>query len=214
VVLRADPATCSFQGSPLAGEADFTSACDIARRALTQASVVYAQVPLAAGQPAELLVGPVRLQPPVATLLPAAHRFDNDSWRAVRAFQRELQAELQRAGYPADAPRIVAFSGTWWQLVALLSLMGIVVAMVYGPTAATLVELFPTRIRYTSMSLPYHLGNGWFGGLVPTIAFALAAGAGNPLQGLWYPVGVAALTLVVGALLLPETRGCKLSDGA
>ena len=214
VVLRADPATCSFQGNPLARDADFTSACDIARRALTQASAVYAQVPLAAGQTAELLVAGHRLQPPTATRLPTAYRFDNDSWRAVKVFQRDLAVALQQAGYPAEAPRIDVFSGTWWQLVALLSLMGIVVAMVYGPTAATLVELFPTRIRYTSMSLPYHLGNGWFGGLVPTIAFAMVAGAGHPLQGLWYPVGVAALTLVVGGLFLPETRGRELNAGA
>ena len=89
--------------------------------------------------------------------------------------------------------------------------MGIAVAMVYGPTAATLVELFPTRIRYTSMSLPYHLGNGWFGGLMPTIAFAMVAGAGHPLQGLWYPVVVAAATLVIGLLFLPETRGRELN---
>jgi MFS family permease len=112
-----------------------------------------------------------------------------------------------QAGYPTHPPTITFMGAAWWQLVALLALMGIVVAMVYGPSAATLVELFPTRIRYTSMSLPYHLGNGWFGGLMPSIAFALTAGGGSPLQGLWYPVGVAAATLLIGLLLLPETRG-------
>jgi MFS family permease len=133
------------------------------------------------------------------------HRFDKDSSRALKAFEMAVQQQLLAAGYPSHAPHIVFMGPVWWQVLGLLSLLGVIVAMVYGPTAATLVELFPTRIRYTSLSLPYHLGNGWFGGLMPTIAFAMVAGRGDALHGLWYPVVVAALTLLIGACWLPET---------
>ncbi len=121
----------------------------------------------------------------------------------VAAYRDRLVFDL----YPAQAPEIRWFSTAWWRLVAVLWALGLIVALVYGPTAATLVELFPTRIRCTSMSLPYHVGNGWFGGLMPSIAFAMVAGRGDILQGLWYPVVVASLTFVVCALWLPETRG-------
>ena len=207
VVVRADPATCSFQGNPLARDADFGSGCDVARRALAQAAVQFSNEALPAGSAAEVLVDGRRIEPPAATHRLDAYRYDNESTRAMNAFRRDLATVLAEAGYPTHPPTITFMGAAWWQLVALLALMGIVVAMVYGPSAATLVELFPTRIRYTSMSLPYHLGNGWFGGLMPSIAFALTAGGGSPLQGLWYPVGVAAATLLIGLLLLPETRG-------
>src|SRR5205814_2610487 len=92
-------------------------------------------------------------------------------------------------------------------LVALLAIQMIYVTMVYGPIAAFLVEMFPTRIRYTSMSLPYHLGNGWFGGFLPVTSFAIVAATGDIYRGLWYPVIVAAATAIIGALFLPETRG-------
>ena len=94
--------------------------------------------------------------------------------------------------------------------IAILTLLVLYVTMVYGPIAALLVELFPARIRYTSMSLPYHIGNGWFGGFLPTIAFAIVAATGNIYSGLWYPVAVALITVVVGALLLPETRDRRI----
>lgn len=207
IVVRADPASCSFQGSPVARDVDFSSGCDIARRLLTESAARYQHEAAPAGAPTEVRVDGRVLLPPTATLIQGGHRFDNDSTRAVRAFRKALAGALSEAGYPAQAPPIAAGSLAWWQLVGLLSLLGIIVAMVYGPTAATLAELFPTRIRYTSMSLPYHVGNGWFGGLMPTIAFAMSAGRGDALHGLWYPVAVAAVTFVVGALLLPETHG-------
>jgi MFS family permease len=207
IVVKADPASCSFQGSPVARDADFTSACDIARRALAESAAQFRNEPLPAGSATQVQIDGRVLMPPTATLVQAGHRYDNDSTRAVRHFRRELADRLLQAGYPLHAPAIQVGSGAWWQLVAVLSLLGIIVAMVYGPTAATLAELFPTRIRYTSMSLPYHVGNGWFGGLLPTIAFAMVAGRGDALHGLWYPVAVAAVTFVVGALLLPETSG-------
>jgi hypothetical protein len=124
-------------------------------------------------------------------------------------FKGELAAALKSAGYPssADPARI-----NKPLLVAILTLLVIYVTMVYGPIAAMLVEMFPTRIRYSSMSLPYHIGNGWFGGLLPTMAFAIVAQTGNIYSGLWYPVIVAAITLVIGALLVRETRGGPLRD--
>jgi len=151
-----------------------------------------------------------RLQLPELVRVPGTQRLDNDSVRSLRLFRKQLSEALAATGYPLQAPAMAAGSAPWWRLVGLLSLLGIVVAMVYGPTAATLVELFPTRIRYTSVSLPYHLGNGWFGGLLPSIAFAMAAAGGNVFHGLWYPVGVAALTCLVAVLWLPETRGRDL----
>jgi hypothetical protein len=123
------------------------------------------------------------------------------------AFKSELATALKAAGYPASAdPKRINKP----LMVAILTLLVIYVTMVYGPIAAMLVEMFPTRIRYSSMSLPYHIGNGWFGGLLPTMAFAIVAQTGNIYSGLWYPVIVASLTLVIGALLVRETRGASL----
>lgn len=211
VVVRADPATCSFQGRPVARDVDVASGCDIARRALAEQAVHYTHEALPPGSVAEVRIDGRSLQPPVLVRATGGRRIGSDSVRALRAFRHAVADALVAAGYPAQAP-VVAFGGAaWWQLVGLLTLLGLIVAMVYGPTAATLVELFPTSIRYTAVSLPYHLGNGWFGGLLPSIAFAMVAGRGDIFHGLWYPVAVAALTFVVGALFLPETRGRDLA---
>ena len=113
---------------------------------------------------------------------------------------------LKAAGYPAKADPIAPLSAAWWKIVVILSILVIYVTMVYGPIAAMLVELFPTRIRYTSMSLPYHIGNGWFGGLMPTIAFAMVASNGDMYYGLWYPIVIASITLVIGLLFVKETK--------
>jgi hypothetical protein len=120
------------------------------------------------------------------------------------AVTAKLKEALAGAGYPTKAD-MAAFN--YPMVILLLTLLVLYVTMVYGPIAAWLVELFPTRIRYSGMSLPYHIGNGWFGGFLPAIAFAIVAATGNIYSGLWYPVAVAALTIVVGALFLPETRG-------
>src|SRR5206468_1245724 len=122
------------------------------------------------------------------------------------AFKKDLTSAINAAGYPAKAKPIPFMGGNWWTLVGLLTVMVIYVTMVYGPIAAMLVELFPTRIRYTSMSLPYHIGNGWFGGLLPTTAFAIVAQTGNMYNGLWYPIIIAGITLVVGTLFIRETK--------
>jgi hypothetical protein len=126
----------------------------------------------------------------------------------AKRFDAELKAALLEAGYPdkSDSSKLNVP-----MLLLLLTILVVYVAMVYGPIAAWLVELFPTRIRYTSMSLPYHIGNGWFGGFLPTTAFALVATTGNIYQGLWYPIIVAAVTVVVGTLFLPETRHVDIS---
>jgi hypothetical protein len=124
------------------------------------------------------------------------------------AFGGELKAALTAAGYPAKADNArINIAGT----VFMLWILVMYVTMVYGPIAAYLVELFPTRIRYTSMSLPYHIGNGWFGGFLPAISFALVAGTGNLYYGLWYPIIIALMTVVVGGLFLHETKGVDIT---
>ena len=127
-----------------------------------------------------------------------------------RTYGKRLAARPStEAGYPAKADPAAIDKPL---VVAILFLLVLYVTMVYGPIAALLVELFPTRIRYTSMSLPYHIGNGWFGGFLPTIAFAMVAATGDIYYGLWYPIGVALVTLVVGLLFLPETFRRRLTD--
>jgi MFS family permease len=210
IVVTVDPAQCSFQGSPLARDVDFSSGCDIARRTLALASASYDTVERP-GAEAVVAIGERRIAVPSATRSASGLRFDEASARALAAFRRDVADAMQAAGYPARAEPIALGSASWWKIVAILWLLVVYAAMVYGPLAAMLVELFPTRIRYTSMALPYHIGNGWFGGLMPTIAFAMVASHGNIYHGLWYPVVVAAVTLLVGALFLPGTKGRDLA---
>jgi hypothetical protein len=131
------------------------------------------------------------------------HKFDEASAKEIAAFKKAVAEQLKTAGYPtkADPAQINKV-----MTVALLFWLVLLVTMVYGPIAAMLVEMFPTRIRYTSMSLPYHIGNGWFGGLLPTTAFAIVASTGNMYNGLWYPIVIAAVTLVVGTIFIRETK--------
>ena len=206
ITVKADPATCSFQGSPVAREIDFTSPCDIAKRALTANSASYANEALPAGSPTVVTVGDKTLSPPTGVLAAAGFKFDEASGKAIAAFKKDVADTLKGAGYPAKAKPIVAFSGQWFSVVGLLWILMIYVTMVYGPIAAMLVELFPTRIRYTSMSLPYHIGNGWFGGLLPSVTFAMVAQNGNMFYGLWYPIVIAAVCFVIGLLFVKETK--------
>jgi MFS family permease len=198
VVVHADPDACSLQFDPVGRNRFDTQSCDVARAFLARAGVSYDNTALPAGSVAEVHVGDTALAVPAVEQLAPADRAP-----AIAAFQREARAALDAVGYPAaaDPARI-----NKPLVVGILALLVIYVTMVYGPIAAMLVELFPTRIRYTSMSLPYHIGNGWFGGFLPTTAFAIVAATGNIYSGLWYPVIVAAATLVIGVLLLPETR--------
>jgi MFS family permease len=206
IVVRADPATCSFQGSPVAREIDFTTSCDIAKRALTANSASYSNEAVPAGTPTTVSVGDKVVTPPTGTLAAGGQKFDEGSAKAIGGFKKEVSDDLKAAGYPPKAKPIEAFSGQWWTVVALLWVLMIYVTMVYGPIAAMLVELFPTRIRYTSMSLPYHIGNGWFGGLLPSITFAMVAQNGNMYYGLWYPIVIAAVCFLIGILFVRETK--------
>jgi MFS family permease len=199
VTLHADPAECSFQFNPT-GAAKFTTSCDVAKQALANASVNYESV--ASVGMAHIDVGGTRVDSYDAAKLSGSELTARES-----GFKSGLATALKAAGYPdkADPARI-----NKPLLVAILTLLVIYVTMVYGPIAAMLVEMFPTRIRYSSMSLPYHIGNGWFGGLLPPLAFAIVAQTGNIYSGLWYPVIVASATLVIGALLVKETRGREM----
>ena len=206
ISIKADPKTCSFQGSPISREVDFLSGCDIAKRALTQNSASYTNEPLAAGAATVIKIGDKELIPPTASTMAGGHKFDEASAKAIGAFKKELAETLKAAGYPPKAKPIAFLSGQWWHVVAILSILVLYVTMVYGPIAAMLVELFPTRIRYTSMSLPYHIGNGWFGGLLPSVTFAMVASNGNMYYGLWYPIVITSVCFVIGLFFLRETK--------
>jgi predicted MFS family arabinose efflux permease len=197
VVIVADPQDCRFQFDPI-GRARFTSSCDIAKGQLAKAGVPYSNEAVAAGEIASVRIGAVTIASFDGTALaPAQFKEDSD------AFGQRLTAALKEAGYPASAdPERINHP----MVLAILTVLVIYVTMVYGPIAAWLVELFPARIRYTSLSLPYHIGNGWFGGFLPTVSFGLVALTGDIYFGLWYPIVIAVITVVVGGLLLPDKR--------
>ena len=202
ITLTVDPASCSFQGSPIAREVDFTSSCDIAKRALAQSAASYETVPGPAGTVAQVKVGETVINS-LNAVKANEHKFDEASTKGIATFKKELSEAMKAAGYPPKADPAKVNKP---MVVAILTVLVIYVTMVYGPIAAMLVELFPTRIRYTSMSLPYHIGNGWFGGLLPSITFAMVAQNGNIYHGLWYPIGVAAMSFVIGMLFVRETK--------
>lgn len=201
VVVTASAGDCSFQGNPVAREIDFRSSCDIAKRFLAQNSVSYENVTAPTPGPATVTIGDKVITAPVGNVVNG--KFDDASKAAIDAFKKEVTEALKAAGYPSKADPARIDKG---MIVVILTILVIYVTMVYGPIAAMLVELFPTRIRYTSMSLPYHIGNGWFGGLMPTIAFAMVAQNGNMYYGLWYPIVIAAATFVIGLLFVRETK--------
>ncbi len=196
VIVRADTAGCSFQFNPT-GTVRFTQPCDVTKAALARASVNY-RVENTPGDAVTVTIGN---QPPVVAS-------NNPN------FARDLAATLTAVGYPVAAnPTVVKMSGPFdifreqpAVLIGILTLLVIYVTMVYGPIAAALVEMFPTRIRYTSMSLPYHIGNGWFGGLMPATAFAMIAQTGDVYYGLWYPIVIASVCAVIGILFVRETK--------
>ena len=197
VVVTADPSECSFQFNPT-GTVKFTSSCDIAKQVLAGASVSYENAPGTTGTPATIKIGTTEISSYTAKGLPA------DEARKMDAeFKKSVADALKTAGYPskADPAKVDKLMVT-----LILFYLVLLVTMVYGPIAAMLVELFPTRIRYTSMSLPYHIGNGWFGGLLPTTAFAIVAQTGNMYNGLWYPIIIAGMTFVIGTLFVKETK--------
>jgi MFS family permease len=192
VTVVADPRTCSVQFDPIGRTTFDRTGCDIAKSALAKAGIPYANQ--ATPGEAVVLIGETRV--PIAD---------------KASFDAALPGLLEAAGYPAKADPAALDKPL---VIAILTVLVLLVTMVYGPIAALLVELFPSRIRYTAMSLPYHIGNGWFGGFLPTIAFAMVAATGDIYAGLWYPIGVAVLTLLVGLLFLPETFRRRIDQEA
>ncbi|MBX3489593.1 MAG: MHS family MFS transporter [Parvibaculum sp.] len=194
VVTVADARECSFQFNPV-GTAAFTTSCDVAKSALARRGIPYSNRRAEAGATAYIAVGDIHVASFDAT--------GDEDGSARAAFDAALSDALAQAGYPASADPDAINTP---MVVLVLFVLVLYVTMVYGPIAAMLVELFPTRIRYTSLSLPYHVGNGWFGGFLPTVAFAIVAASGNIYSGLWYPVIIAAITFVVGMIFVPETK--------
>ena len=203
VTVFAAPSECSVQFD-LIGKAKFATSCDIAKNSLTNLGVAYRNEPATSGTLARIRIGTVTLTSIDGTsLAPSALAV------AQKNFTVQVQRALRAANYPAaaDTRRInipLAMS--------MLLIFVIGAAALYGPQAATLVELFPTRIRYSALSLPYHVGVGWFGGFLPPVAFAIVAATGNLYAGLWYPVTIAAIGFVVTLLFLPETRWRDLNN--
>jgi len=232
VVVAADPAECSFQFNPT-GTKKFTSSCDIAKQKLASSSVSYTNEIAPAGTKATIKVGETLIKTDVSAEDIAAAKeaaakkledlkaatpvdekavkdtenriktLNDDTKNKDAIFTTALSAALKEAKYPskADPAKVDKV-----MVIVILTYLVILVTMVYGPIAAMLVELFPTRIRYTSMSLPYHIGNGWFGGLLPTTAFAIVAQTGNMYNGLWYPIIIAGMTFVIGMIFVKETK--------
>ena len=232
VTVTADPAECSFQFNPT-GTKKFTSSCDIAKQRLAGASVSYENIAAPAGTPAVIKVGETVVnvkysaediaaakakaeeklaalnaaEPKDAKAIEAATKsvkdLSNEKTAGATLLSTNLSAALKAANYPVKADMAKFDKVT---VIIILTYLVLLVTMVYGPIAAMLVEMFPTRIRYTSMSLPYHIGNGWFGGLMPTTAFAIVAQTGNMYNGLWYPIIIAGATVVIGGLFVKETK--------
>jgi MFS family permease len=197
VAVVADPKQCSFQFDPIGKNKFDSTSCDIAKSFLAKAGVSYQRVDAEPGSVAAIRLGTSTLTVPDPRVVTGKERK-----AAIAAFQAETKAALTALGYPDKADPAAINKPV---VVLILFVLVLYVTMVYGPIAALLVELFPARIRYSAMSLPYHIGNGWFGGFLPTTAFAMVAATGDIYYGLWYPIVVAAATVVIGVLFLPET---------
>jgi len=202
VVVVTDPAECSFQFNPT-GLSKFVTGCDVAKGSLARSSVTYSQQDAAPGTVTSVKIGDKTLDPKAKT------------------FAADLTSALTNVGYPAASnASVVKIAHPWdvfrpqpFKIILTLLFLMVLVTMVYGPMAAALVELFPTRIRYTSMSLPYHIGNGWFGGLLPASIFAMNAQNGSIYFGLWYPIIIAGATAVIGLFFVPETKDVDIYAG-
>ncbi|MCR6663862.1 MAG: MHS family MFS transporter [Luteimonas sp.] len=204
-VVIADPKDCSFQFVPgeLKSHVKFSNSCDIVKNLLNQRSVSYSNEAAPAGTLASVRIGETVIQSVDLSALSA-----DEAATAQAKLQADVAAAIDAAGYPAKADNAQMNKP---MILVILTILVLYVTMVYGPIAAWLVELFPTRIRYTSMSLPYHIGNGWFGGFLPTTAFALVLLTGNIYYGLWYPIIIAVMTFIVGSLFLKETKDVDIT---
>jgi len=204
-VVIADPADCSFQFVPseLKSHVKFNKSCDVVKSLLNARSVTYTNESAPPGTLARVRIGNTEIQSvDLSRLTP------EEAQAAQAKLAADVTAAIDAAGYPKEA-RTEEMNKP--MVLLLLTILVLYVTMVYGPIAAWLVELFPTRIRYTSMSLPYHIGNGWFGGFLPTTAFAVVLLTGNIYSGLWYPIIIAGMTFVVGTLFLRETKDVDIS---
>jgi MFS family permease len=219
IVVTADPAQCSFQFNPT-GTAKFTSSCDIVKAALARSSATYTTENAPSGTVTKVKIGEIEVQAYDASKL------TGDEVKTVpAAFTKSMNEALQKAGYPGAtndsivkipivpkdglsnfAKMFDVFSAQKLTIIGILTILVLYVTAVYGPIAAALVEFFPTRIRYSGLSLPYHIGNGWFGGLLPATSFAMVAATGDIYFGLWYPVTIALMTFLIGFFLVPETH--------
>jgi MFS family permease len=197
VSVTADPGECSIQFDPIGKNKFDSTSCDIAKSYLAKAGVSYQRIDAPAGTVAQIRSGDTTLAAPDPRVVTGA-----DRKAAITAFQGKAKAMIAAAGYPDKADPATIDKP---MVVLILFTLVLYVTMVYGPIAALLVELFPARIRYSAMSLPYHIGNGWFGGFLPTTAFAMVAATGDIYYGLWYPIVLAGATLILGLLFLPET---------
>jgi predicted MFS family arabinose efflux permease len=197
VSVYADPQQCSFQFDPIGKNKFDSTSCDIAKSFLAKAGVSYNRIDAPSGAVAEIRSGATTLTAPDPRSVTGKDRKE-----AIAKFQAGVKTTLATAGYPEKADPATINKP---MVVLILFILVLYVTMVYGPIAALLVELFPARIRYSAMSLPYHIGNGWFGGFLPTTAFAMVAATGDIYYGLWYPIVVAGATLVIGLFFLPET---------
>ncbi len=204
ITVVVNDADCSVQFDPVGRNKFDAKSCDIAKSFLAKSGVSYAKVDAPAGTVASIRIGTETLVAPDPNLVTGA-----DKKAAITAYQDNVKAALAKAGYPSKADPATMNKP---MVIAILVYLVLLVTAVYGPIAALLVEIFPSRIRYTSMSLPYHIGNGWFGGFLPTTAFAMVAATGDIYYGLWYPVLVAGLTAVVGLFFLPETFKRRLDE--
>jgi MFS family permease len=197
VTVIADPEQCSFQFDPIGKNTFDSTSCDIAKSFLAKAGISYRRVDAPAGTVAQIRSGEGTFTAPDPKVVTGKERK-----AAIAAFQKEVKGALSASGYPDKANPATINKP---MVVLILFVLVLYVTMVYGPIAALLVELFPARIRYSAMSLPYHIGNGWFGGFLPTTAFAMVAATGDIYYGLWYPIVVAGATLILGLFFLPET---------
>lgn len=202
VTVIADPADCSLQFDPV-GKAKFLSSCDIAKSVLANAGVSYHNEAGVAGRPALVRIGTQTIPST------SAEGLAPDVAKAVKAsVESRLKTALAQAGYPTKAePERMNLAGAFGVLMVFV----VAATALYGPIAACLVELFPTRVRYTALSLPYHIGTGWVGGFVPFTAFAIVTTVGDLYAGLWFPFAFTALSVVTCLLLLPETKGRPLN---
>jgi hypothetical protein len=202
VIVIADPAQCTFQFD-LFNTAQFTSSCDLAKSVVTGVGIPYQnRADTIRSEAASVQIGTQRIE------IPSGAGLDKAGIKALKAkATTDIKAALVAAGYPEKSDPAKA---NLWGMFGVLCVLAVACTALYGPMASALVEMFPTRVRYTAMSLPYNIGTGWFGGLQPALSFAMVAASGDIYYGLWYPIATGAVAIIVSLLFMKETRGRDL----